>query len=341
MQDNNFKNAVDDLVIGLGNDLTKVQEAEYKDLNLVIDNLKKFQKTKKSGYYIEALPIEFISKLLIGKEFFNINSWKCKIEECSLTSKGNVLCKVSAHTSSRIDRSWRMYLDTIVKEGKFIGKNSTLDKYLIPLTTQKISELIKKLKEKKKAYEQKYKEKSKEAKATIKQELDKHTNDMQVSRLAVRSAIKNIQRSNKVMADAWNSTLTKDEQQRLLEWLAGNIYSMRLYVVEGSKWDQAISELYPESQYGKPRRTIPSQASKDSINGYISINSKDGDVPYDILKKITRKLNEQDIIKYNGANRYRINNYMLVLHLLNQYNKYGFKLGETNLNKQIKLNQGE
>ena len=119
MQDNNFKNAVDDLVVGLGNDLTKIQEAEYKDLNLVIDNLKKFQKTKNSGYYIEALPIEFISKLLIGKEFFNINSWKCKIEECSLTSKGNVLCKVNAHTS-RIDRSWRMYLDTIVKEGKLL-----------------------------------------------------------------------------------------------------------------------------------------------------------------------------------------------------------------------------
>ena len=47
MQDNNFKNAVDDLVVGLGNELTKTQEIEYKDLNLVIDNLKKFQKTKK------------------------------------------------------------------------------------------------------------------------------------------------------------------------------------------------------------------------------------------------------------------------------------------------------
>lgn len=337
MQDNNFKNAVDDLVVGLGNDLTKVQEAEYKDLNLVIGNLKKFQKTKKFGYYIEDLPLNFISKLLVGKQFFNANSWKCKIEECVLTSKDSVLCKVSAYTPAMNPRCWWMYLATIVKEGKFINKGNALDKYLVPLTPEKISELLKKLKEKKKAYEQKYKEKSKEAKATIKQELDKHTNDIQVSRLAIRSAIKNIQKSTKVMADAWNSTLTKQEQETLLEWIAGNIYSMRLYVVQGSRWDQAISELYPESQYGKPRRTIPSQASKDSINGYITINNKDENVPYDILKKITRKLDAIDIIKYNGGNKYRINNYMLVLHLLNQYNKYGFKLGETNLNKQIHI----
>ena len=337
MKDNNFKNAVDDLVVGLGNDLTKVQEAEYKDLNLVIGNLKKFQKTKKFGYYIEALPLNFISKLLVGKQFFNANSWKCKIEECILTSKDSVLCKVSAYTPAMNPRCWWMYLATIVKEGKFINKGNALDKYLVPLTPEKISELLKKLKEKKKAYEQKYKEKSKEAKATIKQELDKHTNDIQVSRLAIRSAIKNIQKSTKVMADAWNSTLTKQEQETLLEWIAGNIYSMRLYVVQGSRWDQAISELYPESQYGKPRRTIPSQASKDSINGYITINNKDENVPYDILKKITRKLDAIDIIKYNGGNKYRINNYMLVLHLLNQYNKYGFKLGETNLNKQIHI----
>ena len=139
------------------------------------------------------------------------------------------------------------------------------------------------------------------------------------------------------MADAWNSTLSKEEQKTLINWLSKNSYSMRLYVVEGSSWDKAISELYPEEIYGKPRRTIPSEKSKDSINGYISVNNIDGNVPYDILKKITHKQNDEDVIKYYGKNTYRINNYLLVLYLLNNYNKNGFKLGKTNLYKDITL----
>ena len=337
MQDNNFKNAVDDLVVGLGNELTKTQEIEYKDLNLVIDNLKKFQKNKKSGYYIEALPIGFISKLLVGKQFFNANSWKCKIEECVLTSKDVVLCKVSAYTPAMNPRCWWMYLATIVKEGNFINKSNALDKYLVPLTPQKISELLKKLKEKKKAYDKLYKEQTKEARSSINKELSKHVNDITVSRNAIRTAIKSIQKDTKVIADAWNSTLTKQEQETLLGWIAGNIYSMRLYVVQGSRWEKAISELYPEEQYGKARKTIPSECSKDSIGGYISLNNINN-IPYDILKKITHKEKNEDIVKQNkGSSKYRINNYLLVLYLLNNYNQRGFKLAVTNLNKNITL----
>ncbi len=337
MKDNNFKNAVDDLVVGLGNDLTKVQEAEYKGLNLVIDNLKEFQKTKKFRYYIEALPLNFISKLLVGKQFFNASSWKCKIEECTLTSNDMVLCKVSAYSRARIFYSWWMYLGTIVGEGKFIGNNSVLNKYLILLTPTKISELLKKLKEKKKAYDKLYKEQTKEARSSINKELSKHVNDITISRNAIRTAIKSIQKDTKVIADAWNSTLTKQEQETLLEWIAGNIYSMRLYVVQGSRWEKAITQLYPEDQYGKARKTIPSECSKDSIGGYISLNNINN-IPYDILKKITHKEKNEDIVKQNkGSSKYRINNYLLVLYLLNNYNQLGFKLGETNLNKQIHI----
>lgn len=337
MKDNNFKNAIDDLVVGLGNDLTKVQEAEYKGLNLVIDNLKEFQKTKKFRYYIEALPLNFISKLLVGKQFFNASSWKCKIEECTLTSNDMVLCKVSAYSRARIFYSWWMYLGTIVGEGKFIGNNSVLNKYLILLTPTKISELLKKLKEKKKAYDKLYKEQTKEARSSINKELSKHVNDITISRNAIRTAIKSIQKDTKVIADAWNSTLTKQEQETLLEWIAGNIYSMRLYVVQGSRWEKAITQLYPEDQYGKARKTIPSECSKDSIGGYISLNNINN-IPYDILKKITHKEKNEDIVKQNkGSSKYRINNYLLVLYLLNNYNQLGFKLGETNLNKQIHI----
>ena len=337
MKDNNFKNAVDDLVVGLGNDLTKVQEAEYKGLNLVIDNLKEFQKTKKFRYYIEALPLNFISKLLVGKQFFNASSWKCKIEECTLTSNDMVLCKVSAYSRARIFYSWWMYLGTIVGEGKFIGNNPVLNKYLILLTPTKISELLKKLKEKKKAYDKLYKEQTKEARSSINKELSKHVNDITISRNAIRTAIKSIQKDTKVIADAWNSTLTKQEQETLLEWIAGNIYSMRLYVVQGSRWEKAITQLYPEDQYGKARKTIPSECSKDSIGGYISLNNINN-IPYDILKKITHKEKNEDIVKQNkGSSKYRINNYLLVLYLLNNYNQLGFKLGETNLNKQIHI----
>jgi hypothetical protein len=112
---------------------------------------------------------------------------------------------------------------------------------------------------------------------------------------------------------------------------------MRLYVVKDSRWDKAISELYPESIYGKHRQTIPSELSKDSINGYISVNTLDN-IPYDILKKVTHKEKDEDVVKQNkGSSKFRINNYLLVLYLLNNYNKNGFKLGITNLNKGITL----
>ena len=328
-----FKNAVDDLVVGLGNKLTSVQQQEYKDLDLVIDNLKKVRDSRHYCYYIETLPKEFAKKVLIGVRFISRAGWKCDIRNVTKSDKGSIICIVGQEGSQR---QWQMYLSTIIIDGTFITKSVALDRYLVKLNALSTRQYLDKLIAKKKAYDKLYKKQTKEARYSINRELSKHVNDMTVSRNAIRTAIKSIQRDTKVIADAWNSTLTKQEQETLLEWLAGNIYSMRLYVVQGSRWEKAITELYPEEQYGKARKTVPSECSKDSIGGYISLNNVNN-IPYDILKKITHKEKNEDIVKQNkGSSKYRINNYLLVLYLLNNYNQRGFKLGITNLNKEIK-----
>ena len=329
-----FKNAVDDLVVGLGNKLTSVQQQEYKDLDLVIDNLKGVRDSRHYCYYIETLPKEFAKQVLVGVKFISRAGWKCDIRNITKSDKGSIICIVGQEGSQK---QWRMYLSTIIVDGTFVTKNTALDRYLVKLNALSTRQYLDKLIAKKKAYAKLYKKQTKEARYSINRELNKHVNDMTVSRNAIRTAIKSLQKDTKVIADAWNSTLTKQEQETLLGWIAGNIYSMRLYVVQGSRWEKAITELYPEEQYGKARKTVPSECSKDSIGGYISLNNVNN-IPYDILKKITHKEKNEDIVKQNkGSSKYRINNYLLVLYLLNNYNQRGFKLGVTNLNKNITL----
>lgn len=326
-----FQKAVKDKVVGL--ELSDVQKLEFDKLDSIIKKLQSRVKFNNCDVrYIYLLPLETINYLLKGKEF--INSWKrrCKIDNIYKDKNNFYMADVSWK-----NKNWEMSLKTIFNDCKLLVPNWFKNKYIDKMDATKCQERINALQLKKKNYEDKYNSLINKSNSTIAGEVTKHPNEMVVSREAVRSAIKNIKRDSMEVATAWNSTLSKEEQSTLLNWLAKNIYSMRLYVVKDSSWDKAITELYPEEQYGSPRRTIPSSASKDSINGYISINSMDDSVPYDILKKITHKKNESDIIKYNGANKYRINNYMLVLFLLNEYNNIGFKMGVTNLNKQIKL----
>jgi len=330
----NFQNAVNNKVVGLGNNLTQTQQLEYKNIDEVINRLKEVKKLHLAPYYIELLPLDYVKSILVGKIFKNKAYWTCQIN--SVWRKGyDLIIKV---TSSKKSEPWEMYFKTIMKDCKFqnIAQNIR-DKYLVRVNANNIDNYIAELENKKRQYDTKYRQTISNANRVINQEVSKHPNEMVVSREAIRQSIRSIQKDSKVIADAWNSTLTQAEQNTLINWLSKNIYSMRLYVVQGSSWDKAISELYPEEIYGKPRRTISSEKSKDSINGYISVNSIDGNVPYDILKKITHKQNNEDVIKYYGKNTYRINNYLLVLYLLNNYNKNGFKLGKTNLYKDITL----
>ncbi len=330
----NFQNAVNTLVVGLGDKLTDNQKWELNYLDEVIQNLKTLRDV--DTYYIYALPKAFVKTLLTNQEI--VNSWKrkCRVTKCDyVENKKEYFLSILWING---DKNWNVSLSTALKEFKWINLNKKLkEKYFTKLTPGRVDSLITYLEEKKKSYDEWYKKSTKRSNNIIGRELSKHTNDMVVGREAIRKAIRSIQKDSKEIANAFNSTLTQAEQETLIEWLAKNIYSMRLYVVKDSSWDKAISELYPEDLYGKHRQTIPSELSKDSINGYVSLSSI-ADIPYEILKKVTHKKNWEDVVKQNkGSTKYRINNYLLVLYLLNNYRRCGFQLGKTNLNKDIIL----
>lgn len=330
----NFQNAVNNKVVGLGNSLTQNQKLEYDNLDNLIKELKEVKEQHLIPYYIELLPLEFVKSILVGKNFRNKAWWLCEI--VNVWKKGfDLIVQVK---SPKKNECWEMYFKTIMKDCKFQNLDEKFKtKYLVRINVKNIDNYIAELENKKKLYDTKYRQTISNADRVINQEVSKHPNEMVVSREAIRKAIRSIQRDSKVMADAWNSTLTQAEQNTLINWLAKNIYSMRLYVVQGSSWAKAIDELYPENIYGKRRQTEASELSKDSINGYVSLNNIDN-IPYEILKKITHKQKDSDVVKQNkGSSKYRINNYLLVLYLLNNYNKNGFKLGKTNLNKDITL----
>ena len=324
----NFKEAVNSKITGLQLD----NNFEFKHLETVIQNVDQaIQNNVNNVKYLQILPYEVVKQFLTGVEF--INSWgrRCKISNVGKRSNETfVWCTWK-------DKKWSMSLDVLLKDCKLLVEKKFKNKYLTNMTTKDLNKRLQILHSKREKYNTQYQNIIKNSDQVISKELNKHTPEIKVEREAMRRCMKQLRSDKLVLKNAWNSTLTKEEQQTLINWLAKNIYSMRLYVVEGSSWDKAISELYPEEIYGKPRRTVPSEKSKDSINGYISINNIDGNVPYDILKKITHKQNSADVIKYYGKNTYRINNYLLVLYLLNNYNKNGFKLGKTNLYKDITL----
>jgi len=329
----NFKEAVNTKVVGLGNVLTPIQQQEYKHLDEVISNLQTMNKTKEYNDYLYCLPEQFVKSLISGKEVLNKWGRRCTVTNIWYVPEE----KDYSMTIKWENKSWKMWLRTALKDFKWIGlKKNVVGKYFIKLNEESTNNTILHLQAKKDKYSKMYTQDQKRSSNIIGRELAKHTNEMIVSREAIRKSIISIQRDSRVMADAWNSTLNTQEQQTLINWLAKNVYSMRLYVVKGSRWDKAISELYPSEQYGKPRQTIPSELSKDSINGYVSVSSLDG-IPYELLKKITHKQKDEDVVKQNkGSSKYRINNYLLVLYLLNNYNQIGFKIGKTNLNKEIK-----
>ena len=331
----NFQKAVDTKVVGLGNSLTETQKLEYDNIDNLIKDLKKVKEQHLAPYYIELLPIDFVKSILLEKKFKNRAYWTCEVVDI-WKKNFDLVVKVK---SNKKKEPWEMYFKTIMRECTFFNvEEHVKKKYFNQITVDNIDNYISTLQNKRNNLEQLYNQKISTANSVINNEVKQHKSEMVVSREAIRKAIRSIQQDSKEIANAFNSTLTQAEQQTLIEWIAKNIYSMRLYVVKDSSWDKAISELYPEDLYGKHRQTIPSELSKDSINGYVSVNNIDGDVPYEILKKITHKQKAEDVIKQNkGSSKYRINNYLLVLYLLNNYNRCGFKLGKTNLNKDITL----
>ena len=116
-----------------------------------------------------------------------------------------------------------------------------------------------------------------------------------------------------------------------------NIYSMRCYVLKGGASELSMDreDAYPDDIYGKKKRTIPLYndegllISNDSVNGYIRLNTVDN-APTECILPLCQKKDAKDLFKQN-----RLNDLNLMLFLLAEYNEYGFKVGKTNLFKDI------
>lgn len=135
----------------------------------------------------------------------------------------------------------------------------------------------------------------------------------------------------------WNTLITESDKAKFLGWLCKNIYSMRCYVLQGGASEQSMDRVdaYPDDIYGKKKRTIPQYTedgkliSNDSVNGYIRVITNNN-APLDSILPLCQKKNVEDI--FNGN---RLNDLNLMLFLLNEYNDYGFKVGQIHLNDYI------
>lgn len=312
------------------------------NLKKVLNTLKNMKRNQIYGkyYYIECLPVPYIRTILNGALFYNKANALCSLNAIHPGKDGRLMAYVNTEDSRYYTRSWKMSLFNLLRDcngwaGSFALVRDYYAKYLTVITKQNIDGFIANCLRKIAKCNNQYHNIINQANSVINSEINSYENKMVVSRSAIKRAMLSVRKDAQIITDAFNSSLTKEEQEQLIKYLKKNVYSMRLYVVKGTEWDQAITSLYPDEQYGKKRRTEATEKSKNSIGGYISVNSVK-DAPLDIIQKITHKADKtQSFIRNKGSNKYRLNNYLLVLFLLNNYNQDGFITGKTNLNKAL------
>lgn len=332
-----FKNAIDLSIEGATKVLTDGEMFEYRYLSRIVSKLFRVANTVKHPvYYINLLPLEVVRSLLVGEYFYNAQHVKCRIDQIELATYDGAtyVATVSTDSGRYRTRSWRMSLNTIVRECSLVN-DSLETKYMIMLNPQDVKKKAVELNKKLTIYNNKVKQAEEEAQAAIKAEVHQHENEAQVTREAIRRVKRELWADATQVRSAWETALSTEEQKELVDWIAKNVFSMRLWVLKDGAYDKAITQLFPDEQYGTKRRGEASESSKDAIGGYISFKDI-SDAPMDIIKKLTDKVDPNAAFRKNvKGNTYRLNNYKLVLYLLQNYNSRGFKTGVTNLNQQI------
>ena len=317
-----FKNAINDKVNKLTN-LSTNEKLECDNLEHIIDSLQDAREHRASTYYFEHIPAQVLNQVLTGMHAFS--SWDMPVTINRVFEKeSSLLASCDIEMPKRVTKA-NIYLKTIATEWTIPYKYK---KYFNKITTMKdYDSIIARLSEKLDTYKAREEELLSDADKTINSKLNQYKSNIVINREAIKRAVFETKNGIEEIDKSFKSGLSKDEQETLLTWIKQNVFVMHLYVVKGSRWDQAVTELYPEETYGKIRRTEPSESSTDSISGYISFISKDN-APVDIFHKVVQR-GKGDLV--SAGNKYRINNTMLVLWLLSNYNKDGFKLSVHNL----------
>lgn len=333
----NTKDAINFNIEGIHKVLSDTQIEEFKKLIGMIKVLNKIKNGDLTKvYYINLLPEDAVKTILVGKTL--INSWgrKCTITNVSKKKDryGKLKYLVTMDVPESKNRTNDTYLNTLMGEGVKI--NGVPERYTTLVTKGNVDSYINHIKDKYDNYMNLYNQTVSDSNKVLQDTVKAKENTSVVAKEAIQRAKVSIRHDTKKAVEAWEDGLSSKEKNTLYNWIRSNVYSMRLYVLKDGAYDKAVTELFPDEQYGKKRRSEATPVSKDHIDGYISFNNIDN-APMEIIQKIFRRTNADDSFRKSElGNKYRLNNYMLVLYLLQNYNHNGFKTGITNLNKYVK-----
>lgn len=134
----------------------------------------------------------------------------------------------------------------------------------------------------------------------------------------------------------WNSYLSKEDKARLIGWLCGNIYSIRVYGVTCGRSGNVLATEYGDDMGIKFRDIEKNDrgeiTSRDSIVAHISVmNAKE--CPANVRAILTTIASKEGDPFWQN----RINNKNLALFLLSEYGKYGFRAGVRKLMSQLNV----
>lgn len=139
------------------------------------------------------------------------------------------------------------------------------------------------------------------------------------------------------LKNKWKFILTEEEKKTFLEWIAKNIYSIRVYgVIDGRSGNLLKQEYgdYGNIKYREPKTDEEGRnTSSDNISAYISLETTE-EAPEEILRKFVGRDESQELFRNN-----RLNSKNLALFLLSEYHDAGFKAGIRHLNKEIDLSK--
>ena len=239
--------------------------------------------------------------------------------------------------------SFGMYLNTFIDE---IKKNNITKihpkgfaRYYLKSISDALSDIDSELQELEDKYNKIYKEKAEELKREYEAELSKYPK-LESRKLkkelspeeALNKAIKTLSLNR--TKTYWNTKLSEEEKNTLLQWISKNIYSIRVYGVIDGRSGNVLSQEYSDVEGVKLRevkRDDENQViSNDNITAHISFKTLEG-APKEIFEKIVSPKRRSKNIFYNN----RLNDKNLALFLLAEYKDKGFKAGVRNLYKNI------
>lgn len=324
----------------LGNPLENI-EKELKELkdykNRILDALSSNFVNKQSKC-LELLSTNSILKVLNENRitFYNSQSLPCEIAEVYL-EKENIFIKCKFLNSKKIWKPLKLkYFLNLISSGDFTCFSPRIlnEKYLCSID-YKLDKLNIKIASLENEYKELYKQKEKEINKAFYKEINQFK---KLDEAETKQVISKNKKGIDKVKEKISVYLNSEEKSNLMTWISDNIYSIRIYAIEGGRAEGRLS-YYKDFGNQKLRKANLDKDGKlitscDSANGYISFKNVIS-IPENInniFKKVCQNRNSNVKSLFN---KNRLNDFNFALYLLSEYNEYGFKSGIRNLNKEI------